>query len=273
MRGKITEANTSRATNVEQRLDWSQINHREIEMKLCLLTARLRSRVGEYSREHMAKLRTRSERERHFVGISSEEDLYWPARLNAEMRILTEYLKGVGDVYRNYCKRLKLPLGSQTLIEIYEKGIVPHEKGWVRDRLRFATQNSSEFPPWFEKAYETRAKGIIKAVLFIWNIEVEEAKSLEQLGPVRFIASGTERNVMSREESHPPYSAADDALFKLIGEADLRALTDPELWKRHRRAFQQKWPTRDRNSFRCKIFRIRRKHGIPAPKPKNCSKK
>ena len=63
-----------------------------------------------------------------------------------------------------------------------------------------------------------------------------------------------------------PYSKADKKLYELIDEANLSSLTDAKLWSVFRSAFQNRWPGRSPAAFRCSIYRIRRNHGIPAPK-------
>jgi hypothetical protein len=61
-------------------------------------------------------------------------------------------------------------------------------------------------------------------------------------------------------------SPRDKALSDLIGRGDLTRFTDAELWKRYRRQFRANAPRATHDSFRARLYRIRRSLGVGVPK-------
>jgi hypothetical protein len=123
-----------------------------------------------------------------------------------------------------------------------------------------------------QKEYDAEAPPKIERMI---TLLTQARAKLLGINPTPFApvsASSTRGGKRGSGDPKKPYSVRDDALFKLIGAENLASLTDAQLRRRYlaqcRKHKHMASFGVDPNAFRCSLYRIRRHHGIPTPKPR-----
>jgi hypothetical protein len=131
----------------------------------------------------------------------------------------------------------------------------------------FEAPGDPEFPR-LQKEYDAQTPP--KLLRMIELITQARGKALRPNVPAAPPPQGTsEVKGSGAEAPRGSYSKGDRALYEMIGPDDLARFTDSELWRRRARYAQKVKPPGKEitpNAFRARLFRIRKHHGVPAPK-------
>lgn len=179
---------------------WGKINHFKIEAKQRELISQIRGRRDENIRRAAAEYATskRTRLRNAFLNIKkSPGEVGWEGRLKAEVSCVEDYVKGVGQIYDDYFKRLDISPTSEGLIEIWWRGIRPYWKRYVEEhRRRIETECTcpSDLGRQLADKYQREAEQILEDFSGTWRVKVEEARSSEKFRRVKEPKSGR-RNV------------------------------------------------------------------------------
>jgi len=253
---------------------WHQLNLGEIDARTMALHGDLRTRKRDFVRRKLEEFRNSLPPEfRSHPQISQQLQVLQRIRLAAELDSLTEFLHGVCGIFEDYFTRVRIPLGSQDLKDIWFNGIEPRWNQQVQVlKANLKRQYHTESPQKVDalaRELENGAAHIHDHQLRLWMVKIQKAASLETFGEQGRVAA------LPQAEGEKEDRIAKAILGRIRKSAYLRPYV--EMWKwlkagntpadfiRERGEYLRSWYISDNYAFKMfnKIKGWQRKRILP----------